>query len=195
MKNLIPDGAITQKIFMLRGYKIMLSYHLAQLYGVAPKVLIQAVKRNIERFPEDFMFQLTYAELKELKATLQDGALRSQIVTLKRGQHMKYPPYAFTEQGVAMLSSVLRSKWAMQTNVAIMRAFVKLRVMISTRKELAQKLADLENTVGRHSTAIKNIFNTIHRLMAVPQESKGLLPDSVKNKKGRFKRLTFIPVG
>ncbi|MBM3243695.1 MAG: ORF6N domain-containing protein [Candidatus Omnitrophica bacterium] len=175
MKNLIPDGAITQKIFMLRGYKIMLSYHLAQLYGVAPKVLIQAVKRNIERFPEDFMFQLTYAELKELKATLQDGALRSQIVTLKRGQHMKYPPYAFTEQGVAMLSSVLRSKRAMQTNVAIMRAFVKLRVMISTHKELAQKLADLENTVGRHSAAIKNIFNTIHRLMAVPQESKRVI--------------------
>ncbi len=107
-RNIVPQETIEQKIFMIRGHKVMLSTHLAQLYGVETKVLMQAVKRNIERFPEDFMFQLTWKEVR---------SLRSQIVTLKignspskRGKHIKYLPYAFTEQGVAMLSSVLRSK-------------------------------------------------------------------------------------
>ncbi len=113
----------------------MLSIHLAKLYGVATKVLLQAVKRNKERFPEDFMFQLTWEEVENS---------RSQIVTLKHGRNIKYPPYAFTEQGVSMLSSVLRSKQAIQVNIAIMRAFVRLREILLTHKDLAAKIEVLE---------------------------------------------------
>ena len=135
MKALIPQEVVEKKLIMIRGHKAM---HLAELYGVKTKVLMQAIKRNIERFPEDFMFQLTWEETK---------SLRSQFVTLKRvevvdsgqGKHIKYIPYALTEQGVAMLSSFLRSKRAVQVNIAIMRAFVKLREILSTHKELAHK--------------------------------------------------------
>ena len=118
--SVIPSERIESRIVLLRGQKVMLDSELAELYGVATKVLIQAIKRNIERFPADFMFQLTVEEA---------DLLRSQIVTLKtgRGRHRKYLPYAFTEQGVAMLSSVLRSKRAVRVNVEIMRTFVRLR--------------------------------------------------------------------
>lgn len=139
MKELIPEEVIERKIFLLRCHKVMLSTHLAQLYGVQVKVLMQAIKRNSERFPDDFMFQLTPREAQ---------SLRSQFVTLnnagsKRGKHLKYLPFAFTEQGVAMLSSVLRSKRAVQVNIAIMRAFVKLRQILSTHKELAGSFPSL----------------------------------------------------
>jgi len=170
MKELIPKEVIEQRIFMLRGQKIMLSGHLAKLYGVEAKVLIQAVKRNIERFPEDFMFQLSEKETE---------SLRSQIVTLEnnlsgRGKYSKYLPYAFTEQGVAMLSSVLRSKQAMQVNIAVMRAFVKLRQILSTHKELAYKLAKLEHKIEKHDAEIGAIFEAIRQLMEpspVPKKS------------------------
>src|ERR1041384_2990018 len=131
---LIPIERIEQRIFLLHGQQGMLRHHLGQLYGVTPKVLIQAVKRNAERFPSDFMFQLTRQEV---------ARLRSQIVTLKnlgRGEHMKYLPYAFTEQGVAMLSSVLRSKRAIQVNVEIMRSLVRLRQMLTSNRKLAEQL-------------------------------------------------------
>src|SRR5512136_2664272 len=129
---------IESKMFMIRGQKVMLSHHLAELYEVEPRALNQAVKRNIERFPEDFMFQLTEEE---------EALLRSQIVTLKtgRGQHSKYLPYAFTEQGVAMLSSVLNSERAIQVNIEIMRAFVRLRQMLASHADLARKLQALES--------------------------------------------------
>src|SRR4030043_1709734 len=119
MKALIPAEVIERKIYLIRGHKVMLDSDLAELYGVATKVLLQAVKRNLNRFPEDFMFILKYQDVV---------ALRSQIVTLKkgRGEHRKYLPYVFTEQGVAMLSSVLNSERAVQVNIAIMRGFVKL---------------------------------------------------------------------
>jgi len=168
MKALIPGEIIERKIFLLHGQKVMLSPHLARLYGVGAKVLMQAVKRNIERFPHDFMFQLT---LKETQS------LRSQIVTLnngalKRGKHSKYFPYAFTEQGVAMLSSVLRSKKAVQVNIVIMRAFVKLRQMLSSHKELAHKLESLETRIEKHEADIRDIFEAIHQLTATPETPK-----------------------
>ena len=129
---------IQNKIYEVRGQRVMLDFDLASMYGVETRVLNQSVKRNIERFPKDFMFQLTKGEWEILKSQIvmssfpdnqEDGSLTSQIVTLKngRGQHKKYMPYAFTENGVAMLSSVLRSPLAIQVNIGIMRAFTEFR--------------------------------------------------------------------
>ena len=156
VSSVIPIERIEQRILLVRGQKVMLSPHLAQLYGVEPKVLIQAVKRNAERFPADFMFQLTRQEL---------GASRSQIVTMKRGQNIKYLPYAFTEQGVAMLSSVLRSKRAIRVNVEIMRTFVRLRQLLASRADLAAKLEELEK---KYDAQFRIVFNAIRGLMHPP---------------------------
>ncbi len=169
MKDLIPQELIEQKIFMIRGHKVMLSAHLAKLYGVKAKALTQAVRRNIERFPDDFTFQLSWEEVQ---------SLRSQIVTLssesaKRGKHAKYRPYAFTEQGVAMLSSVLRSRRAVQVNIAIMRAFVRLRQILATHKELAHKLSELERKIEKHDADIQAIFNAIRQLVSPSVKPKG----------------------
>ncbi|MCX5706628.1 MAG: ORF6N domain-containing protein [Candidatus Omnitrophica bacterium] len=178
MKVVVPEETIERKIFMLRGQKVMLSPHLAVLYGVTPSTLIQAVKRNIERFPGDFMFQLTNKERENLKSQFvisSRDSLRSQNVILnssRRGKHIKYLPYAFTEQGVAMLSSILRSKRAIQVNIAIMRAFVKLRQILATHKELAQKLRELENRITQHDGAIEDIFEAIRQLMTIPEKPK-----------------------
>jgi hypothetical protein len=153
---------ISQSILVFRGHKVLLDTDLAELYGVATKVLLQAVKRNRERFPEDFMIQLTTAEW---------AALRSRIVTLKpgRGQHRKYLPYAFTEQGVAMLSSVLNSDRAIAVNIEIMRAFVKLRDLLSSNRELARRFAQLETRLDKklteHDEAIAAILAAIRQLM------------------------------
>ena len=141
----------------------MLSSHLAELYAVKAKVLIQAVKRNIDRFPKDFMFQLSKKE---------EDSLRFQFGSLKRGQHVKYLPYAFTEQGVAMLSSVLRSKRAVQVNIAIMRVFVRLKEILSTHKELAHKLSQLERKIEKHDTEIQAVFEAIRQLMTPPERPK-----------------------
>jgi phage regulator Rha-like protein len=141
----------------------MLDSHLAALYGVETKSLNKAVKRNIERFPPDFMFQLTAEEA---------DCLRFQSGTLKRGQHSKYLPHVFTEQGVAMLSSVLRSKRAIQVNVAIMRAFVRLRETLSVHKDLAVKLAELERKIEGHDESIRTLLEAIRQLMAPPEESR-----------------------
>ena len=149
----------------------MLSPHLAELYGVEPKVLLQAVKRNAERFPSDFMFQLTRQEVTRLRSqivtlkSVGDGRSRSQIVTLKRGEHIKYPPYAFTEQGVAMLSSVLHSKRAIQVNVDIMRAFVRLRQLLATHADLARKLEELEK---KYDAQFKIVFDAIRQMITGP---------------------------
>jgi len=142
---------------------VMLDRDLANLYDVPAKRLNEQVKRNITRFPEDFMFQLTWEEA---------GSLRSQFATLNsgRGKHIKYLPYAFTEQGVAMLSSVLNSERAVQVNIAIMRAFVKLREILSVHKELAAKLRELELKVSKHDTDILTIFEAIKQLMSPPPE-------------------------
>lgn len=143
--ELIPIERIQNFIFLIRGEKVMLGQQLAELYGVPVKVLIQAVKRNPERFPNDFAFQLTAQELAHL---------RSQIVTSNVGRGgRRYLPYAFTGQGVAMLSSVLRSKRAVQVNVAIMRAFVSLRRLVATNETLARKFAELERRLEGHDQA------------------------------------------
>ena len=150
---------IEQVILLLRGQKVIMDRDLATLYGVATKNLNKAVTRNQDRFPADFMFQLTADEV---------SALRFQTGTLKRGQHFKYLPYAFTEQGVSMLSSVLRSPQAVQVNIAIMRAFVRLRETLSMHRDLAHKLAELECRIEGHDEAIHNLFDAIRQLMAPP---------------------------
>jgi len=161
--NLLLQEVIEKKIYLIRGHKVMLDRDLAKLYGVSTKRINEQVRRNIKRFPEDFMFQLTKAE---------DNSLRSHFATLKRGQHSKYLPYAFTEQGVAMLSSVLHSERAIQVNIAIMRAFVKLRQILATHKELAYKLSELERKIERHDTEIKAIFDAIRQLMTPAEKPK-----------------------
>lgn len=156
MRHEILPERIEGCILVLRGHKVLLSSDIARLYDVKSKALVQAVKRNIDRFPDDFMFQLNQEEMMTLARS------RSQIVTLKRGQNAKYPPYAFTEQGVAMLSSVLRSRRAAQVNIAIMRAFVKLRRILSTHEDLARKLSEMER---KYDIQFKAVFDAIHELM------------------------------
>jgi hypothetical protein len=154
--------SIESRILVIRGQRVMLDAELAKLYGVEVKALNQAVKRNIERFPSDFMFRLAWQEV---------GALRSQFVTLdkatesRQGRHAKYLPHAFTEQGVAMLSSVLKSKRAVQVNVEIMRAFVRLRGMIGHDRELARRLDAME---AKYDHQFKVVFDAIRELMAPP---------------------------
>ncbi len=159
---LVPLERITNAIVLLRGHKVMLDADLAVLYGVETRALVQAVRRNTGRFPADFMFQLT---------TDEAAFLRSQTVTLKtgRGLHRKYLPYAFTEQGVAMLSSVLRSYRAVQVNIEIMRAFVRLRQMLESNTELAKKLDSLEK---KYDAQFKAVFQAIRELMAPPISTK-----------------------
>ena len=152
--SLVPAERIERWIVVIRGHNVMLDTDLAKLYGVETRVLVQAVKRNIGRFPEGFMFQLSEGEL-----TL----LRSQSVMSNTGRGgRRYLPYAFTEQGVAMLSSVLRSKRAMLVNIEIMRAFVRLRAMALSYKELARKVKVLEK---KYDSQIKVVFDAIRKLM------------------------------
>ena len=158
---IVPAERIESWIFLIRGHKVMLSTNLAALYGVEPRALVQAVKRNRERFPSDFMFQLSAKELANLK---------SQIVISSWGGARRAAPYAFTEQGVAMLSSVLRSKRAVLVNIQIMRAFVKLREMLATHRELARKLAQLEKRIEGHDEDITVIFEAIRQLMEPPDK-------------------------
>jgi len=178
METIISAEVIERKILLIRGQKVMLDSDLAQLYGVETFNLNKAVKRNHERFPEDFMFQLTKEEEDSLR--FQTGILKpsghaislSTKIKQGRGQHRKYLPYVFTEQGVAMLSSVLRSRQAVQVNIAIMRAFVKLKEMLSTNKELAYKFAQLERKIEKHDDEIKLIFDAIRQLMSAPETKK-----------------------
>jgi len=163
VRDLITHETIEQIIFSIRRQKVMLDRDLAGLYGVATKVLNQAVKRNIKRFPEDFMFKLTRPEKDELVTNCD------RFKTLK---HSTVTPYAFTEQGVAMLSTVLNSERAVQVNIAIMRAFVKLREIFSTHKELAHKLIQLERKIEKHDEEIKLIFEAIRQLMTPSEKHK-----------------------
>ena len=160
MKDLIPQETIEQRIFLIRNQKVMIDRDLAELYGVETKHLNRQVKRNIQRFPEEFMFQLTIEE-------------RNQLVTIchrfKTMKHSGSPPYAFTEHGVAMLASVLKSDRAVKISINIIKAFVKLREMLSTHKELAHKLAQLERKIENHDEEIKLIFDAIRQLMTPPE--------------------------
>ena len=168
---IIPVDRIERLILLIRGQRVMLDRDLAALYGVPTKALNQAVKRNKGRFPEDFMFQLNHEEAKGLGTDLMDARLRSQNVTLKRGRHMKYLPYAFNEHGILMLSSVLHSDRAIQVNIAIMRAFVRLRRILASHVELARKLDALEK---KYDSQFNVVFEAIRQLMAPrePREKK-----------------------
>ena len=152
---------IQQKIFLIRGEKVMIDRDLAQLYGVETRVLNQAVRRNIERFPRDFMFSLTRREIMNL----------SQSVISSKIKHAPNV-FVFTEQGVAMLSTVLRSKRAIQVNIHIMRTFVQLRKILSTHKKLVQKFKELEERVENHNHQIHSIFEAIRQLMEPPEKPK-----------------------
>ncbi|MFH1282148.1 MAG: ORF6N domain-containing protein [bacterium] len=162
MKELVLREVIERGILLIRRQKVMLDKDLAQLYGVSTKRLNEQVKRNIQRFPDDFMFQLTWEEVQ---------SLRSQFATSKRGGR-RYIPYVFTEQGVAMLSSVLNSERAIQVNIAIMRVFVKLRRIIESHKELLKKIEDMER---KYDGQFKIIFEVIKELMKPPEKSKRIV--------------------
>jgi ABC-type multidrug transport system ATPase subunit len=156
---LIPMETIADKIFLIRGQKVMLDRDLAELYGVSTKRLNEQVKRNRERFPEDFMFHLTREEGNALLA------LRSQNATLKRGQHLKYAPYAFTEHGAFMAANVLNSPIAVRASIQVVRAFVKLRELLITHKALARQIEELEGKYSAHDAQIQRIFSFIKKLM------------------------------
>lgn len=151
--SVVPLERIESRIYLIRGQKVLLDFDLAELYGVQTKALNQAVKRNLGRFPDDFMFRLSAAE---------GAAIRSQIVTASR-RNLRFEPYAFTEQGVAMLSGLLNSPRAIAVNVGIMRAFVRLRQLISSHTELARKLAALER---KYDAQFKVVFDAIRELMS-----------------------------
>ncbi len=157
---ILPGERIIRSILLIRGEKVILDSEIAGLYGVATKALVRAVKRNLDRFPPDFMFPLSSQEFTNL---------RSQFGTSSSWGGRRYAPYAFTEQGVAMLSSVLHSKRAVRVNIEIMRTFVKLREILATHKDLARKLEAME---GRYDGQFKVVFEALRALMAPPQRKK-----------------------
>ena len=160
--NLISIEKIEKAIYLIRGEKVMLDRDLARLYDVSTAAFNQAVRRNRERFPEDFMFQLTSAEAAQLN--------RSQsVIGSQKHRDPRYRPYAFTEQGVAMLSSVLRSKRAITVNIEIMRAFVKLRQILASNVELSQRLDELES---KYDKQFESVFDAIRQLMAGPARTR-----------------------
>jgi ORF6N domain len=155
--DLVKPATVAGSIRLLRGEKVILDADLADLYGVATRVLVQAVKRNLERFPDDFMFQLTVEEF---------AVLRSQSVTSRGWGGRRYPPYAFTEQGVAMLAGVLNSPRAVQVNIEIMRAFVRMRLMLASHAKLEKKLLELEE---KYDGQFAMVFEALKQLMAPPE--------------------------
>jgi phage regulator Rha-like protein len=159
--HLARSELIEKRIFLIRGQRVMIDRDLADLYGVETKYLNRQVKRNRERFPPEFMFQLTSRERNELVTNWH------RFVSLK---HSTVLPYAFTEHGVAMLSSVLHGKRAIHINILIIKVFVKLREILATHKELAQRLQELEVKIEKHDEAISAIFEAIRQLMAPPLE-------------------------
>ena len=159
----LPHDRIETKIYLIRGKKVMIDRDLAELYGVETKVLNQAVRRNAGRFPDDFVFQLNKQETEIwMSQIVITNRSRSQFVTLNRGRNIKYAPYVFTEQGVAMLSSVLKSERAIMVNVQIMRTFTKIREMIVSNKELREKIEKLERN---YDSKFKVVFQAIKQLM------------------------------
>jgi hypothetical protein len=177
-RAVVPYEAVEQRILVLRGQKVMLDVHLAELFCVTTGNLNKAVSRNRLRFPPDFMFQLTGEEYR---------VLRIQFGILEKGAHSKYLPHAFTEQGVAMLSSVLRSERAILVNIEIMRAFVRMRQAIETHREWAKKLEELETRVGTHDEEIQLIFKALKQLMAEPAKKKKAIGFGAKEAKGKYR--------
>jgi len=173
MDTTLPVERITSKIYLIRGHKVMLDRDLAKLYRVETKVLKQAVKRNVDRFPEDFMFELAKDEFENL---------RSQIVTSSWGG-TRYPPMAFTEQGVAMLSSVLNSKRAIKVNIQIMRAFIQLRQMLSTHEDLKKKIEAMEK---KYDQQFQIVFEAIKQLLETESKPRKQIGFTVKEKQKAF---------
>lgn len=169
MKNLVPVERITSKIYLIRGQKVMLDWDLAELYAVETRTLKQAVKRNISRFPKDFMFELSQDEFDNL---------RSQIVISSWGG-ARYKPMAFTEQGIAMLSSVLNSERAVQVNIQIMRAFTKLRQMLATHDDLRRKIEEMEQ---KYDQQFKAVFDAIKLLLEAEEKPKPKIGFTVKER-------------
>ena len=159
MTKLIAVELVASRILEIRGKKVMLDRDLAKLYGVETRILLQAVKRNLHRFPDDFMYQLAREEVT---------ILRSQFVTSSWGGR-RYLPYVFTQEGVAMLSSVLNSERAIQVNILIMRAFVRLREVLLTHKEIITKIESLEKKYSDHDKKIRDIFDAIRQLLEPPK--------------------------
>ena len=174
MAAIVPMERITNKIYLIRKQKVMLDMDLAELYGVETRTLVQAIKRNIDRFPSDFMFQVSKEEF---------ASLRSQFVISKGKGGRRYPPYAFTEQGVAMLSSVLNSKRAIQVNIQIMRAFTQLRQMLSTHKDLKKKIEAMEK---KYDKQFKIVFEAIKQLLEADETPKKKIGFTVKEKLGTY---------
>ena len=174
-EKLIPTERIETKILLLRGQKVMLDRDLAALYGVPTKVLKQAVRRNIERFPDDFMFSLDGEEFAHW---------RSQFVTSNSDRMgLRHAPMAFTEQGVAMLSGVLNSPRAIQVNIAIMRAFARLRLMLATHADLARKLDDLEK---KYDAQFRVVFDALRQLMNPPEPARKEIGFHVREKRAVY---------
>lgn len=160
MQPSLPAEALEHRIYFIRGHRVMLDSHLAELYGVSTGNLNKAIARNLDRFPNDFMFQLS---------TKEHQIIRFQIGSLRWGKHSKYLPHVFTEQGVAMLSSVLRSRRAVHVNIGIMRAFVKLRRLIASYPGLARRLDELES---KYDAQFKEVFDAIRSLMLSSREPR-----------------------
>ena len=161
---IITEKTIESKIYFIRGQKVMMDSDLAEMYGVETKRLKEQVKRNRDRFPEDFMFELTAKEAEDLS--------RSQFATLKRGYNIKYLPYAFTEHGVLMLSSVLRSEQATEVNIRIMRVYSKMKELLMLNKDILLKLEKLERSSDKHDKDIQIIFSYIKKLIEQPVKEK-----------------------
>lgn len=173
--SIIPIERVEQSIYLIRGHKVMLDRDLAVLYGVETKALNQAVKRNMDRFPADFVFRLSNDETKEL-VTFCD-----RFATLK---HSSSNPLAFTEQGVAMLSGLLRSPRAVEVNITVMRTFVKMRRMLESSEELSRKLAELES---RYDEQLRVVFEAIHELMIPPEPKNNLIGFHVREEPAFYK--------
>jgi hypothetical protein len=173
--DIIPSEIIEQRIFIIRDQKVMLDFHIAELYQVETKTLKRAVRRNKDRFPEDFCFELTQQEYT---------SLRYQLGTLKRGEHSKYLPFAFTEQGIAMLSGILQSPRAVQVNIAIMRSFVRLRQVLAAHKDLVQKLEEMEK---KYDKQFQIVFDAIRQILTPPEKPKRGIGFHVDEPVARYK--------
>jgi len=161
---MLPADTISEKILTIRGKKVILASDLAEVYGVATKALNQAVKRNAAKFPSDFMFQITAEEAESLRRS------RSQFVTLKRGQNIKYLPHAFTEHGAIMAATVLNSPEAIQMSVFVVRAFIKMREAFISRSELERRLLRIENVLLAHDESIRELYDQIRPLLLPPPD-------------------------
>jgi hypothetical protein len=198
-KDIVPIKRVAQNIRYVRRQKVILDFDLAALYGVTTKALNQAVKRNATRFPADFMFQLTSEETRSLRSQFVTTSRQvverevsctnwSQFVTSSsKHRGATYRPYAFTEQGVAMLSSVLNSERAVKVNIAIMRAFVKLREALETNREFARKFSELEKRIGKHDQDITAIIEAIRQLMAPPKTPRREIGFHVRERPPRYR--------